>query len=93
MQMRMEVLHLDAASSDGFRSAISFLYKETGLAIPTVTQYLKGSKKINLAEKQTLGLKIVEGKAEMKPDVYSKVVQILFESKKMNKFLSIPFLC
>ena len=82
-------LCLDAASYDWYRSAISFLYKKTGLTMPVLmagnlTKYLKGSKRINLAAKQTLGLKIVEGKAEMRPQIYSKLAQILFESEKIE---------
>ena len=90
-------LRLDAASYDGYRSAISFLYKETGLTMPVImaeklTKYLKGSKRINLAAKQTLRLKIVEGKAEMRPQVYSKRAQILFESEKIEHIFAHTFL-
>lgn len=42
--------------------------------------YIKGSERINLAAKQTLGLKIVEGKCHMTAIVYEKLAQILFES-------------
>ena len=90
-------IRLEATSYEGYRSALAFLYNQTGVAMPKTmadnfSLYIKGSKRINLAAKQTLGLKIVEGKKHMTPDVYSKLAQVLFESDKVEHIFAHTFL-
>jgi hypothetical protein len=80
-------VRLEAATYDGFRSAISHLYRESGVKMPddmvnNLSRYIKGSKRINLAAKQTLGLKITEGKSHMTVPVYEMLCKIMFESEK-----------
>lgn len=85
-QVKVKV-RLEATTYDGFRSAVAYLYKTTGVQVPqeltdSLQLYIKGSKRLNLAAKQTLGLKIMEGKRHMTPVVFEKFAQILFESPK-----------
>jgi hypothetical protein len=80
-------VRLEASTYDSFRSAISHLYKESGVKMPgemvnNLSRYIKGSKRINLATKQTLGLKITEGKSHMSVPVYEMLCKIMFESEK-----------
>jgi len=55
-------------------------------------RYIKGSKRINLAAKQTLGLKITEGKSHMTVPVYEKACEIFFESSKPEHVFAHAFL-
>jgi hypothetical protein len=95
-QVRVAV-RLEASTYDGFRSAISFLYKESGVQmrdsmVTNFGRYIKGSKRINLAAKQTLGLKITEGKSHMTVPVYEKACEIFFESSKPEHVFAHAFL-
>ena len=70
---------------EGIRSIVAHMYRESGVIMPQdldamMVVYVKGSRRINLAAKQTLGLKISEGKEHMTFEVYSKIARILFES-------------
>lgn len=90
-------IRLEATTYDGYRSAISFLYRESGVTMPNelsegFTIYIKGSRRINLAAKQTLGLKITEGKRHMTPEVYKFLAKTLFESPKPEHVFAHTFL-
>jgi hypothetical protein len=55
------------------------------------SRYIKGSKRINLAAKQTLGLKILEGKSHMTVAVYEFLCKAMFESKKPEHIFAHTF--
>lgn len=85
-QVRVAV-RLEASTYDGFRSAICHLYRESNVKMPDemtncFSRYIKGSKRINLAAKQTLGLKISEGKSHMTVAVYEFLCKTMFQSRK-----------
>ena len=89
-------IRLEISSYDGFRSAISYLYTETGVKMNEdmklrLARYIKGSARINLAAKTILGLKIVEGKAHMTLPVYELIAKKLFESKKPEHIMAHTF--
>mmetsp|Transcript_21038 Transcript_21038/g.25871 ORF Transcript_21038/g.25871 Transcript_21038/m.25871 type:complete len:633 (+) Transcript_21038:146-2044(+) len=70
---------------EGIRSIVAHMHRESGLVVPQdldamMAVYVKGSRRLNLLAKQTLGLKISEGKEHMTFEVYSKIARILFES-------------
>lgn len=80
-------VRLEGSTYDGFRSAICHLYRESNVSMPdefatSFSRYIKGSKRINLAAKQTLGLKITEGKSHMTIPVYEFICKTMFESAK-----------
>lgn len=63
-------IRLESSCYEGHRSAIAFLYTVCGSVMPqelsvALSRYIKGSNRINLAAKQTLGLSFQEGKSEM----------------------------
>ena len=89
-------IRLEISSYDGFRSAISYLYTETGVEMNQdmklrLARYIKGSARINLAAKTILGLKIVEGKAHMTLPVYELIAKKLFQSNKPEHIMAHTF--
>lgn len=87
----------EAATYDGIRSAITFLYTSTGNKMNLVMQeslslYIKGSRRLNILAKQTLGLDITEGKKPMTRKVYKKIAEILFRSQKKEHLFTYLFL-
>ena len=94
-QVRVAVC-LEASTYDGFRSAINHLYRESNVKMPDemvncFSRYIKGSKRINLAAKQTLGLKISEGKLHMTVPVYEFLCKTMFDSKKPEHIFAHTF--
>jgi len=80
------MIRQESSTYEGIRSAIAFLYRESGVIIPpkmdsSLSLYIKGSKRINLLAKQTLGLKISEGKKHMKVDTFRRIAKIMFQSE------------
>jgi hypothetical protein len=83
------MIRLEASTYEGIRSAIAFLYRESGVPMPenmnsSLALYIKGSRRMNRLAKQTLGLKIVEGKKHMTLSVYKTIASILFESCELE---------
>jgi hypothetical protein len=83
------MIRLEASTYEGIRSAIAFLYRESGVTMPenmnsSLALYIKGSRRMNRLAKQTLGLKIVEGKKHMTLSVYKTIASILFESCELE---------
>jgi hypothetical protein len=83
------MIRLEASTYEGIRSAIAFLYRESGVLMPenmnsSLALYIKGSRRMNRLAKQTLGLKIVEGKKHMTLSVYKTIASILFESSELE---------
>lgn len=79
------LIRQDSATYDGIRSSIAFLYRESGVLMPpemdsSLCLYIKGSKRLNLLAKQTLGLKICEGKKHMKVETFRRIAKIMFQS-------------
>lgn len=90
------LIRVEVATYDMVRSAISHLYTESGLEMPTFmskgfSRYIKGSRRINLAAKQTLGLKIVEGKDAMSVEAYELIAKHLFHSGKTEHIFTHTF--
>jgi hypothetical protein len=79
-------IRLDPATYEGIRSAVAYLYRESGVLMPEemnsrLSVYIKGSRRMNLLAKQMLGLKLSEGKKHMTKKVYRYLAQVLFESE------------
>jgi hypothetical protein len=83
------MIRLEASTYEGIRSVVAFLYRESGVLMPenmnsSLALYIKGSRCMNRLAKQTLGLKIVEGKKHMTLSVYKAIASILFESCELE---------
>jgi hypothetical protein len=81
------MIRQEASTYDGIRASIAYLYRESGVLMTTkmdssLSLYIKGSKRINLLAKQTLGLKICEGKKHMKVDTFRRIATIMFQSEE-----------
>lgn len=81
----------------GIQSAIAYLYRQSGIERPQeikdcLSLYCKGSKRRGRKLKQNLGLKLEEGKKGMKRQVYSKIAELLFQSKRKEHIFAHVFL-
>ena len=90
------LIRVEVATYDQVRSAVSHLYTESGVEMPKFiskgfSRYIKGSRRINLAAKQTLGLKIVEGKDAMSVEAYELIAKHLFHSGKTEHIFAHTF--
>ncbi len=89
-------IRLEAGTYEGYRSAIAFLYREAGIPMPPsmnsqLSLYVKGSRRINLAAKQELGLKLVEGKTRMTKEAYEFIAKKFFESSDIKHIFAHVF--
>ena len=89
-------LRLEASFYDGYRSAISHLFKESGVLMSeemklNFSRYIRGSTRTNKAAKQTLGLKVKEGKLHMTVEVYETIARLMFESDKREHMFAHAF--
>jgi len=89
-------IRLESSCYEGHRSAIAYLYTVCGSIMPqelsvSLSRYIKGSNRINLAAKQTLGLSFQEGKSEMTIPVYEYVCKELFRSEDPKHILTHVF--
>mmetsp|Transcript_20744 Transcript_20744/g.31523 ORF Transcript_20744/g.31523 Transcript_20744/m.31523 type:complete len:642 (-) Transcript_20744:310-2235(-) len=89
-------LRLEATFYDGYRSAISHLFKESGVLMSeemklNFSRYIRGSARTNKAAKQTLGLKVKEGKSHMTVEVYELIARLMFESDKKEHIFAHAF--
>ena len=74
----------------GIRNAIAYVYTMARVPMPFQSElclYLKGAARYIAAAKQHLGLKITEGKDEMKQEVYELIAEHLFKSGKREDIL------
>lgn len=79
------MIRQELSTYDGIRSSVAFIFSESGVLMPqkmdsSLSLYIKGSKRLNKLAKQTLGLKICEGKRHMKVDTYRRIAKIMFQS-------------
>ena len=81
-QVRVSIRQ-EVSTYSGIRSAVAFLYREAAVKMDesmnaSLSLYIKGSLRMNLLAKQTMGLKLSEGKKHMTKEVFSKIAKILF---------------
>ena len=91
------MIRQEASTYEGIRSSIAYLYRESGVTMPpametSLSLYIKGSKRINLLAKQTLGLRICEGKKHMKLDTFRRIAKIMFQSDDSSYIFAHLFL-
>lgn len=95
-QVRVAV-RLGDSSYSAVQSAISFLYRQSGIERTEeikggVSLYCKGSKRKGRKLKQDLGLEISEGKKAMSKNVYSFLAQKMFHSREAEHIFAHLFL-
>ena len=95
-QVRVAV-RLGDSSYSAVQSAISFLYRQSGIERSEevkggVSLYCKGSKRKGRKLKQDLGLEITEGKKAMSKNVYSSLAKKMFYSRDAEHIFAHLFL-
>jgi len=91
------LVRMSESTYGSIQSAISFLYRETGIKAPDdlsgdLSRYMKGSKRVGKSAKQSLGLSLDEGKKPMSKNVYSKLCEWLFQSNDKEHIFAHLFL-
>jgi len=85
LQQQKVIVRQSKSAYTSVQSAVSFLYRSSGVqrgaAMKTrVATYISGVTRRGMQQKQSLGLKIVEGKKPMKKECYSKLAELFFKS-------------
>ncbi len=88
-KMRVKVFQSESQYS-GIRSALAYVYTTARVSMPFASElgiYIKGVSRYIAAAKQHLGLKLTEGKDEMKQEVFEMIAEHLFRSKNQRDIL------
>lgn len=91
------IIPLSTSAYTQIQSSISFLFRECKMSMPqelrnNLSKYIKGSKRMGRKMKQSLALKISEGKKAMTRSVYSFLCRLLMESNKKEHLFAHLFL-
>jgi hypothetical protein len=86
-----------ASQYDGIRSALSSLYTTARVMMPKqmkkeLSTFIAGLERTGLHEKQSLGLKLAEGKKPISQKAYELLAKALFESGKKEDIFAHLFL-
>jgi hypothetical protein len=96
---KVEVLiPLSMSTYTNIRSSVAFLYRECKVPMPqdmtnSLSKYMKGTKRMSRKMKQTLSLKISEGKKVMTREVYYFISRLFMESSRKEHVFSHVFFC
>ena len=88
-KVRVKVYQSESQYS-GIRNALAYVYTSARVPMPFRSElgiYLKGVGRYIAAAKQHLGLKLTEGKDEMKQEVSEMIAEHLFKSDKQEDIL------
>jgi len=90
-------LPLSASAYNAIHSAVTFLCRECKIEIPpdmkrSLAKYVKGRKRLTVRMKQSLALKISEGKRAMTCNVYNFIAKLLFNSSSREHIFAHLFL-